>query len=333
MSSSRIRVAFIALFTASQLYTAQARAHTIVETDELSVELRALAEAGYIVADDVHSRSTGPHVGMARLSTRATYNDIGRVFVQYEAASGEARLLDLLGILYITDWFHLRLGYFKTPTSVDYNISTARKPFPTRALVTELTPRRRAGAELLFEAPLGSATGRLHTGVFSPRPLGVPADRRLLLASRAEILWPFGLGLHLGYSDHFDTVDRDEPGEPFFIAQPRLVDIAATFRTTRWWAHVEAVIAPHRDPAYVPAGVYAAVAHRFGDLQTQPTLEPILGYDLVIPDVDLPFHRIRAGVNTYLLDHRVVPNVHYEMTIDADGRLGHAAYALLRVGI
>lgn len=313
------------------IYAPEGQAMTIAENEELTLELRGLGEAGYILADEQHSRDTGPFVGMARLAVRATYHDLGRIFVQYEASSGQANLLDLLAVLYIQDWLHLRLGYFKTPTSADYNVSSAQRPFPDRALITRLTPRRRTGAELFFTAPLAGATANLYAGAFNPRPLGEAADGAVLLAARGEIEWPFGLGLHLGYSDHFDTIERDTPEAAFFVEHPRLISAAATFQTTRWFAHAESVLALTRPADQVFSGVYAALAYRTGDLQNEVTLEPIVGYDYVLPNEEAGFHRVRAGLNAYLLNYRVVPNVHYEMTIPGEGELAHALLALLRM--
>lgn len=309
---------------------------TLLETDELEIEFRGMVEAGAVWAGEFSSRQSGPRVGLARLSGRATYDDLGRVFVQYEAASGSARLLDALAVLYITDWLHLRLGYFKTPVSADYNVSTARKPFPSRSLVSELTPRRGGGGELFVEAPFAGATTSLYLGAFDPGFLSDAPDGTALLTARAEIKWPMGLGFHLGYSDHFGAADWDDSEVatvPFFIDQPRLIDVAATFETTRWFAQAEAVIAPHRAPAFLPAGIYLAAAHRFGDRRQEPTLEPIIGYDFITTDAETSFHRLRAGLNAYLLDFRIVPNLHYELTVDGEGQMGHAVLALLRMGI
>lgn len=273
MSGLRLPSLAIAIATALLFSAPEAEAMTIAENDELTLELRGLGEAGYIVADNFQSPNTGPYVGMARLAARATYKDLGRLFAQYEASSGQANLLVLLAVLYIT--------------------------------------------------------ANLHAGAFNPRPFGEAAEGAVLLAARGELKWPFGLGLHVGYSDHFGTMDPTTPDDPFFVRQPQLISGAATFQTTHWFAHLEAVVAP----GIWPAGVYAALAYRTGDLKNELSLEPIVGYDYVLPETNTPTHRARAGLNAYLLDYRVVPNIHYEMTINGVGDIGHALLALLRMSL
>jgi hypothetical protein len=308
-----------------------ASAVTVAEGEDYTFEIRGLGEAGYVVADEASPRLTGPYLGMARLSARMSYNDLGRIFIQYEAASGQARLLDLLAALHVTDWFHVRFGYFKTPVSVDYNITSAQRPFPARAMLTELTPKRRSGVEAMLKGTFGDVTTNLHVGAFNPRPIGQSVDAEVLLAARGEVKWPVGFGVHVGYSDHFGTVTSEDPADPLYMTEPRLIDFALTFQNTRWFAHTETLLAPHRDDVF--AATYAALGYRFGNLRTEPTLEPIIGYDYVVPVSDQAMHRIRGGLNAYLLDYRVVPNLHYELTFDGSGQTGHAVLALLRMSL
>ena len=311
-----------------------AGAETVEETEEVTIEFRGLVEAGSVWATDAHGLSTGPRIGMARLAGRATYEDLGRFFVQVDGASGNVGLLDALAVLEIQNWLHLRAGYFKTPTSTDYNISASQKPFPARALVADLTPRRAPGVEVWAQAELGDAVAAIHVGEFLPGFPGEPATSGGLFAARAEVEWPVGLGLHVGYADHFDRLEwPDDEDVPFYVSQPRLVDLAATFSNDDWFGHAEVVMAPHRDPGYAPAGVYVAVGHRVGTIAEELTLEPIVGYDLVAVDTEFLFHRVRTGLNAYLLDYRVVPNVHYEMTIGPDSSVEHAVLGLLRIAM
>lgn len=333
MKYGRLYVALIVIFMSLGI-TGAATAATVEETEDLAIEFRGILEVGAVGADETHPQVTGPRIGMARLAGRGVYEDLGRFFVQYDASSGDARLLDVLGVLELTDWLNLRLGYFKTPISTDYNISASQKPFPGRALVADLTPRRAAGGELAAELPLGEATTAFHLGIFQPGFPDAPPASGDLYTARAEITWPMGLGLHLGYVDHFDQIEVvDDEDAAFYVEQPRLIDLAATYSDDDWFGHIEAVIAPHRDPGFVPAGVYVAVGHRIGNLEEETTFEPIVGYDFIALDTDFPFHRIRAGMNAYLLDYRVVPNIHYEMNIGADSSVGHAVFGLLRIAM
>lgn len=334
MKNGKALLVLLFLASCTLLGAPPADAVEIHESEEVRIEIRALFEAGWGLASEQSSRVSGPRVGMARLSARAEYFELGRVLVQYEAAPENARLLDALGVLYIFDGLELRLGYFKTPISQDFNISASRKPFPSRAQTADLTPRRKRGSELRYTRSLDTNQLRIGVGLFDLGPLTAVSTNLLGLTVHGEFELPPGLTFHASYLENFFQPQSPmEPSDelPFYLTQPRLFDLGARYGDENFYAHLEVVFAPV--DTLVPTALYAAFGLRLGDYDQEPTLEPIVGYDLRRELNSELSHRVRAGINAYLLDNRFVPNLHYEAQFQSSAPVGHAVFALLRIGI
>ncbi|MBA2664055.1 MAG: hypothetical protein H0U74_17325 [Bradymonadaceae bacterium] len=309
----------------------QAYAYRVLDDEELRLDIGALAETGWALVTDDHPRDNGPYISMARLNLRADYKGLGRVFLQYEAASGAAQLLDLLTVLNLTSFWQLRAGYFKVPTSEDYVIRSAQKRFPTRSLLAGLVPRRAAGVESSFEHQFGDVTGSLQLGVFSPFGRIVEVGGGQLLSARARVALALGLAIHVGYADRVGESRPVEPTDPFFLRHDRLIDLAAVFESGPYYLHAEVLIPPDRAYNGQPAATFVAAAYRFGEIDQGLTIEPVVGHDWVNLVVGGSQHRVRSGLNLYVLDHRLVPALHYEWTRDPAGAIGHAVLAQVRM--
>lgn len=332
---SRARSILIVLFLAVVLLPSQAWSFQVYEDDTYEFDVGGIARTGYGVATDAHPRLSGPFLNHARLSGRARYKGMGHVFVHLEGASGTVQMLDTIATLEPLDFWQLRAGYFRAAFSEEFLSPLATLRFPDRGLLTSLGPRRHVGVDTTLRAPIGSVTTLWTVGAFNPFGLERQEGGGQLLVGRGQLRLPWGLSFAVAWSEHVGMDRAIEEGDPAVVRHGRLLDVSAVFDNGRTYAHAEAVAAPRHlfDDGFGsgPLGVYVAAGHRLGDIATEVTFEPVVSYDFLREgDETDDLHRVRGGVNVYLLDHRIMPGLFYELVHTAP-TTGHAVLLQLQM--
>jgi len=330
MSGRRLFLGVVAFLVCSWAAPRVASAETILQDDRLRLDAGALARAG--TGGQFYSDSSPAEYGIflqnARLKLAGQYSDYVRLGVQYEAAGGNARVLDAFGEMLAADPIFVRVGRFKMPISREALIGGGNLPFmsatASRALLNQFVPVRRVGTEVYGRFDAGPVTIQPEVGLFQPglgtfgEPEGHWAMGRLLVSSE------IGLDVHVAYTGHVFEPNRLESGnpnnpgsEPLRVVQyDDPVDVAFTYEEGRFDLHLEGltVLSPPTDDSVF--GGYVHGGYRFGpEGGIQP--KPLVGYDIV-ESGDLT-QRVSAGVNVHWWNAPVYSTLNYRFRTSDNG--------------
>mgnify|MGYP006295871351 CR=1 FL=1 len=312
-----------------------AGAATLLENDELTVELNGLGEVGldYESSDAHPTEGVGTDLRLARLKTDARLRDWGGFKLQVDARSGTVELLDLLVDITPTEWLTVRAGRFKVPVSREFLIGAPDMRFTNRALAGQIAPGRAVGLQLLAEHTFGETDAELSTGLFEPGGLELLQDDGELLVSRLLLEFPHHLEFHAAYAEHILSDNRvpipEDPSQTRRVfPDDRQLDAALGFHDQRWHLLLEGLTALDSPDERLPLAAHASLAYR-APIDTVD-LEPALAYDLL----DRSHHRIHraaAALNIYWLDTDLMTTVEYEAEIESP-HVTHTASLLLQAG-
>lgn len=331
VSARRLWLGIVAFLVCSAAVPQVASAETILQDERLRLDAGALARAGAGAAfySDDSTADYGTFLQNARLKLAGQYSDYVRMGVQYEAASGNAGLLDGYGEMLAADPIFVRIGRFKMPVSQEALIGGGNLPFMSqtgsRTLLNQFVPVRRVGTEVYGRFDAGPVTIQPEVGLFQPalgtfaEPEGQWAMGRLLVSSE------LGLDVHVGYAGHVFEPNRLEPDHPNNPGTDPLrvveyddpLDVAFTYDENRLDLHLEGltVLSPPTDDSVF--GGYFHGGYRFGpEGGIQP--KPMVGYDIV--ETGNLTQRISAGLNVHWWNAPVYSTLNYRFqTSDAGG--------------
>jgi hypothetical protein len=311
-----------------------AGAATILENDELTVDLNGLGEVGLgFESPDPHAEGLRTDLRLARLKTDARLQDWGGFKLQVDARSGRFELLDLLVDITPTDWLTLRAGRFKVPVSREYLIGAPDMRFTNRALARRIAPGREVGLQLVAEQTLGQTDAELSAGLFEPGGVEFLQNDGELLVGRLLLEFPHHLEFHAAYAEHILSDNRvplpEDPARSRRVfPDDRQLDAAVGFHDDHWHLLLEGLTALDAPTEQVPLATHASVAYR------APVdgidLEPALAYDL-LDRSDHRIHRGAAALNLYWLDTDLMTTLEYEAELESS-HLTHAVTLLLQAG-
>lgn len=293
----------------------------------------------------------GAFLGMARLKAAARLSDITDLTAQVEAASGQARLLDVWLRVGLGDLagggLALRAGQSKVPLSREFLISLPSHPFARRALLVDHVHRRRLGVDLRYDSRAALTTGEevhviFDVGLYNAGDAQSAADAGGMVVARGE-LEVYGFDLHLAWGQQLTRLSTVEDSG----LRTHQLDAALAYDRDGWHLLAEALLtwdrtadlhALGRTPAVNDGALLAlhtsvGKALRVPGWQRWVEPEPVLGFDQV-DDARSAFgvrRRISAGVDLNMQRGHITPMLHYERAIDLRG-VGHSVFAQLRGG-
>ena len=318
-----------------------AEAYTLVEDGDLTLQLDAWGRAGYALGTPPGGELDHAHyVTFARLSGKAEWKTWGGLFLQYEGASRNVDLLDLIATINPTEQLTFRMGKFKIPTSMDFLLPGHVIPFANRAMLVGLVPLRHLGVEVEGRATLYGKQATLQLGWFEPtlnELSRLPDEQGYYASARAALALDEALTLHLAWVDLVlaNNAPRQalnplgEPARPIPLDQR--VDVAVTYIKDNTTVFVEGLASFDAEDEVTPLAGYVHAFHTFGLEGTDGhALEPGARYGLVRRDGGVT-HRATLGLTYYIRGVRLFARTNYEVTV-APEALGHLATVQLQGG-
>lgn len=331
-----------AMLTALVLGAGQASAATLVENEELELDLIGLGEVGLVhhESHEAHASANANqvNVNLARLAGKARWVDLGGLIGQVEARSGEAQLLDAAVYLQPVDVFRLKAGRFKVPVSAEYLVPASAMLFSKRAAFVSLAPGRLNGAEVTLSPHLGDTAVELRTALFIPETPEGDVAPGALAVGRLAVEGPAHTWLHLGFAEHVFAANEAnrEPGTetPRPFEHERQLDAAIMFHTEPWKLHLEALYVFDGPEETQPYGAVASAAYDFH--VGERILEPAVAYDFLDRGEEV-LHRGTAALNTYWHSTDLMTTVEYEFETESghgeeSGGPQHTFSVLLQAG-
>ena len=283
----------------------------VASNKQLTLDLGGWAQGGLVATAANNNHNIETYLGMARVSALARYQNLGQAFVQLEALSGTAELLDVIGEVYPLEDLIFRAGYFRTPLSFDQLIGAPFTPFVNRGWVVQrgFAATRRTGTELEYTQSLGSMRLRTRVGLFGPT-----ADERELLGQgelgqalslNANLALTPGLEIHLSYYDQLLGKNQlggpRNPGDPQRpIRFDQLLDVALSFKQEGWTLIAEALGIFDALESKTPFSAYVMLLKSFPFQSGKRAWEPGVRYDIARLANAIE-HRFTLGLNLYLI--------------------------------
>ncbi len=336
------RIFAVLSFLSLAAFATPAAAFEVAQEGSWTLHVGGLARLGWEVTADDAGAEQRPYLQSARLVAGVDHADLGNGFIQIDAASGEARLLDaFVHLRPVGDEIAIRVGVYRLPTTLDFLVGIPAIPFRNRSLIVSRTHPRLLGAELFSDLDFGEFDLVWRVGFFEAtgaERLLLPDGRGNFLSAHVGPKWDWGLSLHLSYlglvvgdNDLIpDPEFADEPEPPFIqpVTDPHVIDVGIAYRDAIWDLTLEGLVLPNEadQSDVLDWGAYAHVTRNMpiGRFRWAPGLR----YG-VLSDDEVLTHRVTVGASFFFAGHNLKLMPNYELIID-DGELAHVGSATLQ---